>query len=587
MSKSKETVLHGIGVSPGIGIGPVFLLPAAEEDRPSERKIGDDEVERELDRFFAAVAETKKQIQALREKTLSQLGMEHAGIFDAQLMILDDEQVVGDVREAITKRKKNAEAAFYETISRYLHVLYVSGDAYLAERHADIKDVLNRVLDNLGGVDRSDVCKVPIPSIIVARDISPSDTVRMDKQVVLGFATDVGSQSSHTAIMAKALGIPAVVGLHMITEVIREGDAVLVDGRQGTVTINPTSGTLEKGRAQFREIEAYKDKLSSLRDLPAETKDGRRITLSANIELPTELSSVIESGAEGVGLYRTEFIYMNRAGLPSEDDQFEAYKKVLEGVKPNPVIVRTMDLGGDKFITHLNIPFEFNPFLGWRAIRFCLERRDIFEVQLRAILRAGVYGNLKLMYPMISSVEEVVKANAILAEVKEELSREGVPHAEDFEVGAMIEIPSAALTADILAKEVDFFSIGTNDLIQYTLAVERVNDKIAHLYQPFHPAVLRLMKNVVEQGRRNHIWVGICGEVATDPAMCLILVGMGLDEISASPAVVPRVKSVIRGISESDAKEFVKDVIGYTSPSKIESRAREMVGAAVPELDMA
>jgi phosphotransferase system enzyme I (PtsI) len=586
MNESKEKVLQGIGVSPGIAVGPAFLLPAPEEHRPSERRIADEEVERELARFFAAVEETKKQINALREKTSSQLGMDHAGIFDAQLMILDDEQVTEDVRRAMTKGKKNAEAAFYRTVSRYLHVLYGSRDAYLAERHADIRDVMNRVLDNLEGVDRSDVCTVPSPSVIIARDISPSDTARMERSEVLGFATDAGSQTSHTAIMAKALGIPAVVGLHMVTKAVREGDTILIDGHQGAVTVNPTQETLERGKAQFLKIEAYRDKLTELRDLPAETRDGRRITLSANIELPAEVPSVIESGAEGVGLYRTEFVYMNRSDLPSEEEQLEAYKKVLEGVKPNPVIIRTMDLGGDKFITHLNIPFEFNPFLGWRAIRFCLERRDIFEVQLRAILRAGFFGNLKLMYPMISSVEEVVKANAILAEVKEELSREGVPHAEDFEVGAMIEIPSAALTADILAKEVDFFSIGTNDLIQYTLAVERVNDKIAHLYQPFHPAVLRLMKNVVEQGRRNHIWVGICGEVATDPAMCLILVGMGLDEISASPAVVPRVKSVIRGISESDAKEFVKDVIGYTSPSKIESRAREMVGAAVPELDM-
>jgi phosphotransferase system enzyme I (PtsI) len=295
---------------------------------------------------------------------------------------------------------------------------------------------------------------------------------------------------------------------------------------------------------------------------------------------------VIESGAEGVGLYRTEFIYMNRSDLPSEEEQFEAYKAVLEGVKPNPVIIRTMDLGGDKFITHLNIPFEFNPFLGWRAIRFCLERRDIFEVQLRAILRAGVFGHLKLMYPMISSVDEVIKANAILSDVKEELSREGLAHAEDFEVGVMIEVPSAALTVDILAREVDFFSIGTNDLIQYTLAVERVNDKIAHLYQPCHPAVLRLVKQIVEEGHRNDIWVGICGEVAADPAMCLILLGMGLDEISASPAVVPRIKNVIRNLSHKKAKEFVEEVMQYTSPTEIESRAHEVIRSAAPELPL-
>jgi phosphotransferase system enzyme I (PtsI) len=576
MPESEETILKGIGVSPGIAIGPVFILPAPREYRPTERRIADHDVEGELRRFSEALARTKQQLYSLRERVASQLELDHVGIFDAQLMILDDEQVIGDVRDLVSTAKKNVDAAFYQTVSRYLHVLYGSTDEYLAERQADIKDVMNRVLDNLGGVERTDVCKVT----------SPSDTARMEKGKVLGFATDAGSQSSHTAIMAKALGIPAVVGLHRITAAVREGDTLVIDGRNGTVTINPAEETLQRGREELRKMQAYADKLSRLRDFPAETRDGRRITLSANIEFPGEIGSVIESGAEGVGLYRTEFIYMNRSDLPSEEEQFEAYKAVLEGVKPNPVIIRTMDLGGDKFITHLNIPFEFNPFLGWRAIRFCLERRDIFEVQLRAILRAGVFGHLKLMYPMISSVDEVIKANAILSDVKEELSREGLAHAEDFEVGVMIEVPSAALTVDILAREVDFFSIGTNDLIQYTLAVERVNDKIAHLYQPCHPAVLRLVKQIVEEGHRNDIWVGICGEVAADPAMCLILLGMGLDEISASPAVVPRIKNVIRNLSHKKAKEFVEEVMQYTSPTEIESRAHEVIRSAAPELPL-
>ncbi len=586
MSESEEKVFRGIGVSPGVAIGRVFVWPEPQEYRPLERKIPSENVEKEFARFLDALAGTKEQIYALRERTASQLGADHAGIFDAQLMILDDEQVIQDVRNAVVDGKKNAEAAFYQTVSRYLRVLYGSRDEYLAERHTDIRDVMNRVLDNLGDIERSDVCKVISPSVIIARDISPSDTARMEKGKVLGFATDAGSASSHTAIMAKGLGIPAVVGLHQITRAVRGGDVVAVDGQQGTVIINPTEETLQRWKVELRRIEAYQDKLSQLRDLPAETRDGRRITLSANIELPGEVEQVIESGAEGVGLYRTEFIYMNRSDLPSEEEQFEAYKTVLEGVKPEPVIIRTMDLGGDKFITNLDIPFEFNPFLGWRAIRFCLERRDIFEVQLRAILRAGAYGNLKLMYPMISCVEEVIKANSILADVKEDLRKEGVPYAEDFEIGAMIEVPSAALTVDILAKEVDFFSIGTNDLIQYTLAVERVNDKIAHLYQPCHPAILRLVKRTVEEGHRNNIWVGICGEMAADPAMCLILLGMGLDEISASPAVLPRIKKVIRSLSDRDAREFVKEVMEYTSPAKIESHAREVVRSVVPDMEM-
>jgi len=587
MSDLKEKVFKGIGVSPGVAIGPVFILPEAKEYRPAERIIAEDELDKESARFLDAIAKTKKQIKALRERISSQVGIDHAGIFDAQLMILDDERVIEDVRNTMATARKNAEAAFYQTVSRYLHVLYGSGDDYLAERQADIRDVMNRVLENLGGIERPDVCKMASPSIIIAKDISPSDTARMDRGNVLGFATDAGSRTSHTAIMAKALRIPAVVGLHHITGAVRQGDMVVVDGRSGTVTINPTEETLWTERAEVLKLEAYRGKLSQLRDLPAVTKDGRRITLSANIELPTEVESVIDSGAEGVGLYRTEFIYMNRSDLPSEEEQFKVYKAVLEGLKPNPVIIRTMDLGGDKFITPLNMPFEFNPFLGWRAIRFCLERRDVFEVQLRAILRAGVFGNLKLMYPMISDVEEVIKANAILAEVKEQLNREGIPHAEDFEIGVMIEVPSAALTVDIVAKEVDFFSIGTNDLIQYTLAVERVNDKIAHLYQPCHPAVLRLVKRIVEEGHRNNIWVGICGEMAADPAMCLILLGMGLDEISVSPAVLPKIKNVIRSLSYGVAEKFVHQIMQYTSPAEIESRAQEVVRSSVPELDLA
>ncbi len=581
-----EKVFKGIGVSPGIATGPVFLLPEPKEYRPPERNITDEEVDQEVARLLKALAKAKEQILALRDRVSSQLGADHAGILDAQLMIVDDEQIIEDVRNALIVRKKNVEVAFYHTLSRYLHILYGSGNEYLAERQADIKDVMTRVLDNLGGKDAIDVCKISYPCIIIAHDISPSDTARMEKERVLAFAIDAGGQSSHTAIMAKALGIPAVVGLHQITSAVRGGDIVVVDGKQGTVIVHPTDETLEHGKAELVRIETYRDKLSLLRTLPAQTPDNRRITLSANIELPTEVQSVIESGAEGIGLYRTEFIYMNRADFPSEEEQFEAYRVVLEGVSPHPVIVRTMDLGGDKFITHLNIPFEFNPFLGWRAIRFCLERRDIFEVQLRAILRAGVFGQLKLMYPLISSVEEVIKANAIVSEVKEQLNKEGIPYAKDFEIGAMIEVPSAALTVDIIAKEVDFFSIGTNDLIQYTLAVERVNDKIAHLYQPCHPAVLRLIKMIVDQGHKNNIWVGICGEVAADPAMCLILLGVGLDEISVSPAVLPRTKNVIRSLSYEKAREFVEEIMQYTSTAQVESRAREAIKDIVPELEI-
>ena len=578
-----EKVFKGIGASPGIATGPVFLLPAPEDYHPPERSIADEEVEAEFSRLLKALAETKEQIRDLRERIASQVGPDHAGILDVHLMILDDEQIIEDVRNALVTKKKNAEAIFCEILSRYLHVLYGSSNEYLAERHADIKDIMTRVLENLQGLEPASVCTISTPSVVIAHDIAPSDTARMDKRKVLGLAIDAGGQSSHTAIMAKALGIPAVVGLHKIAAAVQEGDTVLINGQRGTVTVHPTKKTLERARTELRRIEAYADSLAGLRSLPAETTDKRRITLSANIELPTEVPSVVDSGAEGVGLYRTEFIYMNRSDLPSEEEQLEAYRAVLEGVSPDPVIIRTMDLGGDKFITHLDMPVEFNPFLGWRAIRFCLERRDIFEVQLRAILRAGVFGQLKLMYPMISCVDEVIKANAIVEEVKEQLNKEGMPHAEDFEIGAMIEVPSAAMTVDIIAKHVDFFSIGTNDLIQYTLAVERVNDKIAHLYQPCHPAVLRLLKRIIDEGHRNNIWVGICGEMAADPAMCLLLVGMGIDEISVSPAVLPRIKNVTRSLSYDEARKLVEEIMRYTSPHEIESRAKQRIREIAPE----
>ena len=579
----QEIVFKGIGVSPGIAMGPVFLLPEPEEYHPPEWPVQDEELEEEFSRFLRALTEAKQQIRDLRDRISRQVGGDHAAILDVQLMIVSDEQIIEDIRNALFAKKNNVEAIFHQTLSHYLHILYGSGNQYLAERHADIKDVMTRVLNNLRGKKPADVCEISTPSVVIARDIPPSETARMEREKVLGFAIDAGGQSSHTAIMAKALGIPAVVGLHQITAAVRERDLVLVDGQQGTVTVHPAVETLERSRTELRRRKAYADGLAGLRSLPATTRDGRRITLSANIEFPAEVQMVVESGAEGVGLYRTEFIYMNRSDLPSEEEQFEAYKAVVEGLSPHPTIIRTMDLGGDKFISHLDIPFEFNPFLGWRAIRFCLERRDIFEVQLRAILRAGAHGPLKLMYPLISCVSEVIQANAIVEEVKQQLRKEGLPHAEDFEIGAMIEVPSAAMTADIIAKEVDFFSIGTNDLIQYTMAVERVNDKIAHLYQPSHPAVLRFLKRIVDEGHRNNIWVGICGEMAADPAMVLLLLGMGIDEISVNPATVPRIKNLIRNVSYEDAAKIVEEVMEHTSAQTIEARAREVVKNVIAE----
>jgi phosphotransferase system enzyme I (PtsI) len=406
----------------------------------------------------------------------------------------------------------------------------------------------------------------------------------MERGKVLAFATDLGGRTSHTAIMAASMGIPAVVGLHDLSSKVHDRDQLIVDGNRGIVVVNPTEETLQRYSREIFRLKAFEDELTEIRDQPAVTTDGHRVMLSANIEVPDELGNVRANGAEGVGLYRTEFLYMSRDELPTEDEQFEAYKTILEGLAPSPVIIRTFDLGGDKFVSHLDIPFELNPFLGWRAIRFCLERVDIFKAQLRAILRASVYGNLKLMYPMISSVDEIISANAILDEAKEELLREGVRFSESFEIGVMIEVPSAAMTADIIARHVDFFSIGTNDLIQYTLAVERTNDRIAHLYQPCHPAVLRLVKMTIEAGHAHDIWVGMCGEMAAEPPIAMLLVGMGIDELSMSAIAVPKIKKVIRSISYAEAVDFAREVGAYDRADKIREMAVERLRSIVPAL---
>ena len=498
--------------------------------------------------------------------------------------MMADEGILGEIEQKMHEEKKNVEFAFYQVLNKYIHILVRTDDDFFVTRHTDIRDVMNRVLTRLTGVGKKDISQLPFASIIIAHDLAPSDTVMMDRGKILGFATDLGGRTSHTAIMAQMLRLPAVVGLHNISAVVHEDDRVILDATRGIVIVNPSDDTVQRYNDEIFRIKLFENKLLELKDLPAETVDGKLITLSANIELPEELDAVIESGADGIGLYRTEFLYMNRNDLPAEEEQFQNYKSVLERMKPHSVIIRTFDLGGDKFISHLDIPYELNPFLGWRAIRFCLQRLDLFKVQLRAILRAGVYGNFKLMYPMISNVDEFTAANAIVNEVKQELGDEGIPFAEHFEIGAMIEIPSAALTADILAKEADFFSIGTNDLIQYTLAVERTNDMIAHLYKPCHPAVLRLIKQTIDEGHKGGIWVGICGEMAAEPILSILLIGMGMDELSISPPMVPKVKKAIRSMTLQEMTELAQESLKMTSAEEIRLRAVETLKPKLPEL---
>ena len=469
-------------------------------------------------------------------------------------------------------------------MNKYISVLSEAKDEYLRDRVSDIADVGKRIMRNLIGVEQRSLENLHEKAIIIAYDLSPSDTAMMHKGRVLGFATDIGGRTSHTAIMAKSLEIPAVVGLETITDVVNTGDQLIIDGTHGILIVNPTKRFLEKYQKEKKKIENLEKELVELRSLPSETTDGKEVIVAGNIELPEDVASVISHGAVGIGLYRTEYFYMNRSDIPTEEEQFNAYKSVAQRISPNEVVIRTLDLGGDKFLSNLEVPREMNPFLGWRAIRFCLERTDIFKSQLRAILRASSYGKLKLMYPMISGIKEFRQANSILEEVKADLRKEKIPFDENIPVGAMIEVPSAAITSDIIAREAAFFSLGTNDLIQYLLAVDRVNEKIAYLYEPTHPAVLKLIKKVIDNGHAAGIPVALCGEMGGDISLTLILLGMGLDEFSTSPIAVPEIKKIIRSIDFKTAKLIAEKALSFTTGMEVQQFAREKLIEYVPEI---
>lgn len=578
-----ETILKGIPAAPGITIGKAYLVDS-EDFTVSRRKITEDDLPEEINRFQEALVKTRSEILKIKEKISKDMGVEHGEIFSAHLLVLEDTMLIEEVIAKMKKDKVGVEYVFLDVLKKYIKTFSKMDDEYLRERISDINDVGKRILRNLLGAKQVSLADLKEEVVIIAYDLSPSDTAVMHKKNVIGFATDIGGRTSHTAIMAKSLEIPAVVGLEKITKVVQNGDNIIVDGNHGVIIVTPQKKTLERYLAERRKYKEIEKELSTLKNLPSETLDGRRIELSANIELPEEIQSVIKHGADGIGLYRSEYFYMNRADLPTEEEQYKAYKDVAKKMSPKSIIIRTMDLGGDKFLSQLEIPREMNPFMGWRAIRFCLARPDIFKVQLRAILRASASGNLKIMYPMISGIEELREANSILEEVKNELLKEKLSFNKDIEVGAMIEIPSAALTTDILAKEVDFFSIGTNDLIQYALAVDRVNEKIAYLYEPAHPAVLRLIKNIIENGHKEGIWVGMCGEMAGDPSLVIILVGLGLDEFSTSPILLPEVKKIIRAIKISDAQEIALKALTLKTGKEVANFARHKLKEILPEL---
>jgi phosphotransferase system enzyme I (PtsI) len=574
-------MMKGIPAAPGLVIGKAFCL-GSEEMEVEKRNVSAAQIPKEITRLEEALIKTRREILDIQKKIAKEMGTRHAQIFNAHLLVLEDRTLIEEIISRLKKEKICIEYIFLQVLKKYIKTFSNIDDIYLRERLSDIRDVGKRVLRNLRGIRHEILSNLKEKLIIVAYDLSPSDTASMHKEKVIGFITDIGGKTSHTAIMAKALEIPAVVGLEEATSRVKTGDTLIVDGTSGSVIVNPRKATLDRYKEQSLKLLRREKALLKLKDLPAVTRDGHEVELSANIELPEELPSVIAHGARGIGLYRTEYFYMNRPGLPNEEEHFKAYKKVLRQIKPHSVVIRTLDLGGDKFLSQLDIPQEMNPYLGWRAIRFCLARPAVFKVQLRAILRASAFGKLHLMYPMISGIEELRQANRMLAEVKQELRGKKIAFDEKIKVGAMIEIPSAALTSDILAKEVDFFSIGTNDLIQYSIAVDRVNEKIAYLYEPTHPAVLRLIKNVIDAGHKENIWVGMCGEMASEPAFALLLLGLGLDEFSVSPAAVPVVKQVIRSVTLQQAKDVASKALTLTTGKKVEefskAKLKELIG---------
>lgn len=578
-----ETRLQGVGVSPGVARGTLYVV---EDDRDeiARHHIDASQVQQEISRFETALIQTRSQILEMQERIAQSIGAKDAGIFDAHLLVVEDRTLIDEVLRKLQSDLCNVEFVFQEVATNYATTLSEIDDPYLRERALDIQDVTRRVVRNLQGKAQKDFLGLTHPHILLAHNITPSDTATMNRQYVLGLATDLGSRTSHTAIMARSLNIPAVVGLHDASEQLKGGREVLLDGYNGLLILDPTPDTLWHYGELEHKRSLVAEQLSGLRETKSTTRDGRHIVLSANIELPHDVEAAPRNGAEGIGLYRTEFLYLNRTTLPSEDEQYATYRKVAEHVHPHPLIIRTFDLGGDKLAGALDGDDELNPFLGHRAIRFSLERQDIFKAQLRAIIRASAVGNVKVMFPMISGLEELKSALAVFGECKSELDKEGHAFDPKTEVGAMIEIPSAAMCAERLAREIDFFSIGTNDLIQYAVAVDRTNERVAHLYEPTHPAVVRLLKMVADAAHGNNIWVGVCGEMAGDLALTPLLLGLGMDELSVGASLVPRVKRAVQSLTLKECQELVAEIIDLDTPSAILARCTELAQARYGEV---
>ena len=568
-------LLRGIGVSQGVAIGKALLLKRSKVEVSKYAQILPEEIPGEVEKFKAAIEETRKNLVAVREKTRQKGFQEASHIMDAQLMIIEDRALVDRTIQHIEEDQIDAAGALKSTLQDIHKAFEDIGDEYLRERKSDIDFLGERIMRNLLGKEQEFIARIQDKVILVANDLSPVDTANLDVTKVLGFVTDRGGKTSHTAIMARALEIPAVVGLESITQEVNTGDMVIVDGIIGVVIVNPTPETLREYADKKLRYEDLEKELFKYKQLPAETKDGFRIKVYANIELVEELPSVLEHGAEGIGLYRTEFLYLNRKDLPTEEEHFAIYKSVVEKISPYPVTIRTIDLGGDKFISQIELAEEMNPAMGLRAIRFCLKEVGIFKTQLRAILRASAFGKVRLMFPMISGFQEIIQIKSILQEVKEDLVKKNQSFDPELEIGIMIEIPSAVTIADLLAREVDFFSIGTNDLIQYSLAIDRVNEHVSYLYEPLHPAVLRVISNVIDAAHNAGIKVSMCGEMAGESMYVPILVGLGLDELSMNALSILKVKKMIRSVSYRESREFIKEIYKMYTASEIESYLRQ------------
>lgn len=558
--------LNGIAASNGIAIAKAYRL--VEPDLTFTKTIVKD-LGAEVSRFHHALEISKSELTQIRDRADIELGKDKAAIFEAHLLVLSDPELIKPIEDKISVEKVNAESALKETADLFINMFEQMENDYMKERAADIRDVTKRILSHLLNVQMVNPSMIAEEVIIVAEDLTPSDTAQLNRDFVKGFTTDIGGRTSHSAIMARSMEIPAVVGTKNATKTIQNGDLIIVDGLKGEVHINPTTEVVEAYKKVQTDYQKQKEEWAKLVNDKSVTKDGHQIELAANIGTPKDLKGVIENGGEAIGLYRTEFLYMGRDQLPTEEEQFQAYKTVLEGMEGKPVVVRTLDIGGDKELPYLELPKELNPFLGFRAIRLCLEEQDIFRTQLRALLRASVFGNLKIMFPMIATLDEFRQGKSILEEEKQNLITHGVKVAEKIELGIMVEIPSTAVIADQFAKEVDFFSIGTNDLIQYTMAADRMNERVSYLYQPYNPSILRLVKMVIDAAHKEGKWAGMCGEMAGDETAIPILIGLGLDEFSMSATSILKARSQIRHLSKPDLEKLAIEVLQFSTTDEV------------------